>query len=61
MIKLKMANDVDHGSHDHDYAYDEKLQIRDNNMFQKRVETVLGLKLDVEEDKEKGYPGVVCR
>jgi len=26
-----------------------------------RVETVLGLKFDVEEDKEKGYPGVVCR
>ena len=25
------------------------------------METVLGLKLDVEEDKEKGFPGVVCR
>ena len=55
---MNMENyDVD----DHGDAYGEKFRIRDNNMFQKRVETVLGLKLDVEEDKEKGYPGVVCR
>ena len=26
-----------------------------------RVEAVLGLKLDLEEDKERGLPGVVCR
>ena len=36
--------------------------MKDNlTQYQTRVETVLGLKFDVEEDKEKGYPGVVCR